>query len=173
MRLSDTRAQLWIVAAGYAGVFAAAAFLIFARHMAELADPAGAGGGMYAFGELLMYIFIGCLFMIPTAFLIWVVAKFEAVSTGYSKFLVGLGVSAPVCLGMFVLGQSYLAESVNSFCIYRLVASPFVLAGIGFSRVVAKFDRAKKLASYALLIETLTVVAGVVPVLAQWKYGKR
>ncbi len=172
MRLSDTRVQLWIIGIAYAAVFAVAALLILVRHLAELRDPAGAAGGMYAFGELLMYFFLACMFMIPTVFLIWVMAKFEAASTGYAKFLVGLGVSAPVCLGILVFGQSYFAESVNFFCMYRLLASPFVLAGIGFSRLTARFDRAKKLSSYAFLIEALTVVVGIALMLAEWKHGK-
>ena len=157
---------------GYAAVFAAAALLILARHLAEMNDPVGAAGGMYAFGELLMYFFLACLFMIPTVFLIWVMAKFEAVSTGYAKFLVGLGVSAPVCLGVLVFGQNYLANGVNFFCMYRLLASPFVLAGVGFSRFTARFDRAKRLSSCAFLIEALTVAAGVALMLAEWKHGK-
>jgi hypothetical protein len=40
--------------------------------------------------------------------------------------------------------------------------SPFILVGIGISRLVARFDRAKKLASYALLIEGLTLGIAVV-----------
>jgi hypothetical protein len=172
MKLSDIRSQVWLIGAGYAAVFAIAAILIFVRHMAELNDPAGASGGMYAFGELLMYIFIACLFMIPTALLIWFVAGMEAVYTGYSKFLLGLGVSAPVCLGILFFGRSNLAESLNNFCFVRLMASPFVLAGIGFSWLVSKFDRARKLVSYAFLIEALTMAAGVALIIAQWKHGQ-
>lgn len=172
MKISDTRVQLWIVGAGYAAVFVIAAVLILARHLAELNDPAGASGGMYAFGELLMYIFLACLFMVPTALLIWVAARFEAIYTGYSKFLLGLGISAPVCLGIFMFGQSYLAESFNFFCFSRLLASPFFLAGIGFSRLVAKFERAKRFVSYAFLIEALTLAAGVALIVAEWKHGK-
>jgi hypothetical protein len=34
--------------------------------------------------------------------------------------------------------------------------APFIFVGIGVSRLLARFDRAKKLAFYALLIEGLT-----------------
>ncbi len=61
---------------------------------------------MWAGGDLLLYIFIACLFMVPTAFLIWVTAKFEAFYTAYSKFLLGLSLSAPVCLSVFFLGEN-------------------------------------------------------------------
>jgi len=39
--------------------------------------------------------------------------------------------------------------------------SPFILVGIGVSRLVARFDRAKRLLSYALLIEGLTLAIAV------------
>jgi formate-dependent nitrite reductase membrane component NrfD len=38
---------------------------------------------------------------------------------------------------------------------------PFILVGMGVSRLVARFDRAKRFASYALLIEGLTLVIAV------------
>jgi hypothetical protein len=37
------------------------------------------------------------------------------------------------------------------------MGSPFILVGIVVSRLVARFDRAKKMVSYALLIEGLTL----------------
>jgi hypothetical protein len=79
--------------------------LLYRRHLVELADPAGASGGMAAVGDTLLYLFIGCLFLIPTALLIWIIAKFEALYTAYTRFLLGLSLSAPVCLGgLFVEG---------------------------------------------------------------------
>jgi len=41
---------------------------------------------------------------------------------------------------------------------WRLFGSPFVLVGMGGSRLLARFPRAKRLCSYALLIEGLTLV---------------
>jgi hypothetical protein len=116
---------------------------------------------MWAFGDALLLIFIACLFMIPTVFLIWVIARFDSVYTAYSRFLLGLSLSAPVCLSVLLLGESQVAQSLGSLCLYRLLGSPFILVGIGISRLVARFDRAKRLASYALLIEGLTIGAAV------------
>jgi len=99
--------------------------------------------------------------MIPTAFLVWVATRSEAVYTTYSQLLLGLGLSAPVCLGLFVLGNSHVSDNLKGVCLGRLVASPFVLVGMGFSRLVARFDRAKKLTSYALLVEVLTLGVAV------------
>jgi hypothetical protein len=51
-----------------------------------------------------------------------------------------------------------------NLCLYRLMWLPFILVGMGISRLVARFDRAKRFASYALLIEglTLAIAAGLV-----------
>jgi hypothetical protein len=153
------RAQWWFVGLGYAAVFLVAAVLLLGRYLQEVTHPADvvAYGGMYAFGDLLLGIFIACLFMIPTAFLVWVMAKYESAYTMYSQFLLGLSLSAPGCLSLFVFGKNHLAEGLLSLCLYRFLASPFILAGIGVSRFVARFDRAKRLTSYALLIEGLTL----------------
>jgi hypothetical protein len=155
------RAQWWLVGLGYAAVFAVGATLLFVRHLQELKYPAEASGGMWAAGDALLQIFIACLFMIPTVFLIWVIARFEAVYAVYSQFLLGLSLSAPVCLSVFLLRESQVAQSLGFLCLYRLLGSPFILVGIGISRLVARFDRAKRLVSYALLIEGLTIVAAL------------
>jgi len=155
------RAQLWLVALGYAAVFAVGAILLYGRHLQELKYPAEASGGMWAAGDALLWVFIVCLFMIPTVFLIWVIARFESVYAAYSQFLSGLSLSAPVCLSVFLLGESQVAQSLGFLCFYRLLGSPFILVGIGISRLAARFDRAKRLVSYALLVEGLTIVAAL------------
>ncbi|HKO05505.1 MAG TPA: hypothetical protein VJW51_12185 [Candidatus Acidoferrales bacterium] len=155
------RAQLWFIALGYAAVFVVAATLLYERHLQELKYPAEATGGMWAAGDLFLQIFIGCLFMIPTAFLIWVTARFEVFYTGFSKFLLGLSLSSPVSLYVFLLGEKNVGESLLTLALFRLVASPFILVGMGISRLAARFERAKRFASYALLIEVLTLGVGV------------
>jgi hypothetical protein len=116
---------------------------------------------MYAGGDALLEIFIVCLFMIPTVFLVWVIARFEDFYKAYSQLLLGLSVSAPVCLSMLSLGENYLAQSVSILCLYRLLWSPFILVVIGASRLTARFDRAKRLVSYALLTEGLTLAVAI------------
>jgi hypothetical protein len=153
------RTQLWLIGLGYAAVFFVAAVLILARYLLEHFHRAEvtAASGMYAAGDTMLAIFIVCLFMIPTAFLVWVMAKYESVYMTYSQLLVGLSLSAPVCLSLFVFDKNHVAESLLIVCLCRLVGSPFVLVGIIVSRLVARFDRAKKLTMYALLIEGLTL----------------
>jgi len=162
------RVQLGLVALGYAAVFVVAAALLFVRHLQELQYPAEASGGMWAAGDAFLYIFIACLFMVPTVFLIWITARFEAFYTAYSKFLLGFSLSAPVCLGVLYLGENRVGESIFTLCSYRLMWLPFILVGMGISRLVARFDRAKRFASYALLIEGLTLVIAVALLIHAW-----
>jgi hypothetical protein len=154
------RAQLWLIVLGYAAAVVISAGLLLGRYWMERNNP-DAAGGMYAFGDLILYIFVVCLFMIPTFFLVWVIARFEGFYTTYSQLLVGISLSAPVCLSLFYFGKNHVAESLRLVCLGRLMLAPFILVGIGVSRLVARFDRAKKLAAYALLIEGLTMGVAV------------
>ena len=160
--------QLGAVAVGYVAVLVVAAALLYMRHVQELQYPAEASGGMWAAGDALLYVFIACLFMVPTVFLIWVTAKFEAFYTAYSKFLLGLSLSAPVCLSVFLLGENRVGERLINLSLYRLMWLPFILVGMGISRLVARFDRAKKFASYALLVEGLTLAIAVALLIHAW-----
>jgi hypothetical protein len=153
--------QLGLVALGYAAVLAVAAALLFVRHLQELQYPAEASGGMWAAGDAFLAIFIAGLFMVPTVFLIWITAKFEAFYSAYSRFLLGLSLSAPVCLVVFYVGENRVGESMFNLCLSRLMCMPFILVGMGFSRLVARFDRAKRFASFALLIEGLTFAIAI------------
>jgi hypothetical protein len=160
--------QLGLVALGYGAVLVIAATLLFGRHLQELQNPAEASGGMWAAGDAFLMIFIACLFMVPTVSLIWVTAKFEAFYTAYSKFLLGVSLSAPVCLGVLYFGENHVGQSLINLCLYRLMWLPFILVGMGISRLVARFDRAKRFASYALLIEGLTLAIAVALVIHSW-----
>ena len=161
--------QFGLVAIGYAAFLAVAAALLYMRHLVELQDPVAASGGMAAAGDTILYLFIGCLFLIPTALLVSTITKLEALYTAYSRFLFGLSLSAPVCLSVVLFGGdfggNYVAQSLSWLCLYRVLQSPIVLVGMGISRFAARFDRAKRLASYALLVEGLTVALAVAALL--------
>jgi hypothetical protein len=164
--------QLGLVAVGYATVLVIAATLLFVRHMQELQNPVEASGGMWAAGDAMLGVFIVGLFAIPSVFLVWIIARFESFYKTYSQLLLGLSLSAPVCLGILTLGKSYVAESVSILCLYRLFCSPPILLGIGVSRLAARFDRAKRLLSYALLIEGLTLAIAVALLIHSWGVPK-
>jgi hypothetical protein len=161
-----------LVVLAYAAVLVVAATLLYMRHLQELKYPAEASGGMWAGGDLFLYIFIACLFMVPTAFLILVTARFEAFYTAYSKFLLGLSLSAPVCLGVLFLGENHVGQTLFDLCLYRLMWVPFILMGMGISRLAARFDRAKRFVSYALLTEGLTLVIAVALFIHAWSGPK-
>jgi hypothetical protein len=155
------RVQLGFVLLVYAAVSVIAAAILYGRHLQELKYPAEASGGMWAAGDAMLYIFIACLFMIPTGFLIWFIAKFETLYKAYSQLLLALSLSAPICLSLISLGENHVAEGLANFCLERLFWSPFVLVAIGVSRLAARFDRAKRFVTYALLIEGMTLGVAV------------
>ena len=149
--------QFGLVAVGYAAVFVIAAAWLYVRHLQELQDPVAFSGGMAAAGDTMLNLIIGFLFLIPTAFLIRIIAKTEAAYTTFSKFLFGLSLSAPICMTVVLLGD-HAPQSLGWICGWRMLESPMVLVGMGISRFAARFDRAKRLISYALLVEGLTLL---------------
>ena len=155
------RTKFGVVAGGYAAVLVVAAALLAVHHLVGLQDPAAASGGMAAAGETMLVLFIGFLFLIPTAFLIWIMAEFEARYTTYSKILFGLSLTAPVCMSVVIFGENHVAPSISWFCFYRVMESPIFLVGMGMSRFAARFDRAKKFTSNAFLVEGLTLALAV------------
>jgi len=148
--------QLALIAVGYGVVFVIAAAWLYQRHLFEIQDPVAASGGMAAFGDTILYVFIGFLFLVPTVFLIRIIAKTERVYTAFAKLLFGLGLSAPVCMTVVLLGD-HMPARLSWICGWRMLESPIIFLGMGVSRWVARFDRAKKLTSYALLLEGLTL----------------
>jgi len=159
MEPSPSRLQLRLVGASYAMVAAVSALLIFQRYLVYVRNPqdVAASSGMYAGGDLLLEIFIGFLFLVPTAALVFVIRKSESCCTTYAKVLLGLSVTAPLSLGLLfipVLNQWYWGDAV----IFRLFAIPLVVAVLIFSRWLTRFEGARRLISYALLIEGLTFV---------------
>jgi len=71
------RGQLRVVAVGYAAVLLVAAALIYARYMQYVNHPADAisSSGMYAFGDLVLELFIAGLFLIPAFLVVLVIRK--------------------------------------------------------------------------------------------------
>jgi len=154
------RQQLGIVASGYAVVVLLAIVLVYKRHMQYVNDPTDvmSSSGMYAAGDIILELFIGGLFLIPTVLLVLVIRKSEMAYTRYSQALLGLSLTAPICAGLFLIpavnqGNSFLGW----LCMDRLFASPIVIVGLAFSRLSAHFGRAKRLTSYALLVESGTI----------------
>src|SRR5262245_9288175 len=103
----STKTQLTLVAIGYAAVLLFGAGSFYQRRQYELQHQAdvSAAGGMFAAGDAMLAIFVACLLMIPTFYLVWIGAKFERAFTIYARALVVVGLSAPLCLGLLFLGD--------------------------------------------------------------------
>jgi hypothetical protein len=159
MESSPSRLQVRLVAASYAFVAAVSALLIYERYLQYVRNPqdVAASSGMYAGGDLMLEIFICFLLLLPTVALVLVMRKSESWYTGYAKVLLGLSLTAPVSIGLLtipVLNQWYWGDA----CIFRLFAIPIVIVVLVFSWWSTRFARARRLISYALLIEGLTFV---------------
>jgi hypothetical protein len=157
------RTQLWLVGAAYALVLLVSAGLIVARYLQYVYYPDdSASGGMFAAGDLLLGIFINCLFLVPTVFLVLVTAKSEPVYSAYARFLLFLSLTAPASLALLSFPAVNQSKMILGFVLlYRLMAMPFVLIGLGISWWMARFSRPKRVISYALLVEFLTIVLAV------------
>jgi hypothetical protein len=163
MEPSFSRWQLRVVTASYAAVGVVSALLIVERYLLYVRNPqdAAAAGGMYAGGDLLLEIIICFLFLVPTAALVFVIRKSEPAFTTYAKVLLGLSLTAPLSVGLLLLpiiNQWWWGDA----CIFRLFAMPMAVAVLIFSWWLTRFSRARRLISYALLIEGLTFVVTIV-----------
>jgi hypothetical protein len=161
MALSRTRLRLLtLVAFGYAAVLAIAAVLIVARYFQYVNHPAdvAAYGGMYAGGDLMLEVFIGGMLLVVTFFLVLVIYTSEPAYTIYSKVLLALSLTAPLSVAVISIPWVNHSDSIVGWaCMFRLFASPLVIAGMGASRLFARFPRPKRLTVYALLIEAATL----------------
>lgn len=173
-----TLVQLRLVIVGYAAVLLLAAGLVFARHLQYVmyGNDVDASGGMWAFGDLMLELFIAGLFLIPTLLLGFFIRTSERAFIRYSQTLLGISVSAPVCIGAMLIpaigqsGSGFLG-SLGWFCLGRASASPVFVAGLVLSWFLARFQRAKRLIMYGVLIELGTCVLVLASVMLPWHRG--
>src|ERR1700722_4299031 len=148
MKSIPLRRQLHLVAASYAIVLVAAALLVYARHLLYVNHPqdVAAAGGMYAAGDWMLELFIGCMLLVPTFILVLVIRSSEALYTAYSRTLLGLSLTAPISLALLSIpAVSQGTMLLGWICMDRLFCSPIVIAGLTVSRLLARFGRAKRL----------------------------
>ena len=161
MKALSWRGPLGWVAAGYAAAVAVSIFLVVARYLQYVRHPEDANqySGMWAGGDMVLCVFIFCLLLVPTFFLVLVLRKSEAGYTGYAKVLLAVSLTAPASVGLFAIPALRNSNSLLGWvCMWRLFGSLFVLIGMVGSRLLARFPRAKRLCSYAALIEAGTLV---------------
>ena len=163
-KLHHYRKLRW-VAAAYGVVLAISVFLVVWRYLQYRwhAQDADLYGGMWAGGDMILGVFLFCLFLVPTFALVLVIRNSEPLYTRYAKVLLGLGLSAPLSLGLISIPQVNQGQSLLGWVFFwRILGSPFVFLGLAGSRLLARFPRAKRLCSYAVLIEGVTLLAMVV-----------
>ncbi|SPF37786.1 membrane hypothetical protein [Candidatus Sulfotelmatobacter kueseliae] len=134
------------------------------RHLLYVNHPqdAAAAGGMYAAGDWMLEIIIGCMVLVPTFVLVLVIRKYEPLYAVYSRILLGLSLTAPLCLAVLSIpAVSQGTMLLGWICLDRLLCSPVVIVGLLVSRLLARFDQAKRFTLYALLIEVLTLALAV------------
>ena len=167
MSQAASRTGLYLVAGGYAAVVLVAVALIVMRSVQYATHPADAAqyGGMWAGGDLMLEWFITGLLLAVTFFLVLVIRGDESAYTKYAKVLLGVSLTAPLSVGVIGIDAVSRGTGWLGFaCMFRLFASPMVVVGLAGSRVFARFPRAKRLISYSLMIEVLTLV-GIVGLL--------
>lgn len=160
MKALTLRAQLQLVATGYATVAVVSALLVAIRYTQYRLHPDDANqyGGMWAGGDMVLGIFIFFLFAVPTFFLALIARKSEPLATGYAKALVALSLTAPASIGLLAIPAIENSNSMLGWvCMWRVLGSPFILFGMVGSRLLARFPRAKRLSMYAATIEAVTL----------------
>ena len=108
---------------------------------------------MYAFGDWMLNIFIGCMLLVPTFLLAFVTRNREDLYLAYSKFLVGFSLTLPIPVGLLFIPVSQGTSILAKICLQRTSASPVVIVRLVLSRFLGRLRRVKRLTSYAFLIE--------------------
>lgn len=171
-----TRLQLGVVAAGYVIVLLVSAVLLFMRHLqyVSYATDVDASGGMWAFGDLLLELFIAGLFLVPTLLLAFFIRKSETAYTRYAQALFVVAFTAPISIAAFFVpainqSGSGLLGWLGWLCLGRVSTSPVFLGGVVISRLLARFKRAKRLIMYGLLVEVGTYALVLAAVMLPFK----
>jgi hypothetical protein len=158
------RWQIGAVVSSYAFVIAVSAVLIFVRYLqyAQHPEDVASAGGMYAAGDSMLAMFIVLMLWAATILLIAVIRSTESAYTRYAQSILGLSLTAPVCVGLLAIPRVAQSTSIFGFAfMFRLETSPVMIAGFVISRLAAKFATAKRLTSIAIGIEVLTLVAAI------------
>lgn len=165
------RVEFSVVAVGYVAVLLVSVALVYLRHLQyanHLSDVA-ASGGMWAFGDLMLELFVAGLFLIPTFLLAFFLRNSETAYTRYSQTLLGVALTAPICIGLLFIPAIGQGDSFLGWvCVGRISISPVLFLGLLVSRVLARFHRAKRLVMYGLLIEASTYILLLAAVLLPW-----
>lgn len=147
------RAQLAVIGFGYTAVLVYAVAAEYMRYVAAVKDPVSSSGGMWAFGDELLAWNLFLSFMVPTFFLLVLVRRDDGAYVKFSKVLFWFSLTAPLCLGVFVIAAMAHAQNLADPLLWRNWRGPFALMVIATSRFLARPPMAKRLLTRACLIE--------------------
>jgi len=154
------RLQIELIGAGYAAVTMYAVFAFFQRYLYTLREPVDSAGGMAAFGDEMLTLFVFALFLVPTFFLLRLMAQSEPVFSFYAKLLLAVSFTAPLSVALLLLFHRFML--IQNICVTRLWRSPCVVVVFAMSRILGRRSPKKKLITWALLIEAGTLIASAV-----------
>ena len=162
-----------LVSAGYGITTLIAAALIGWRYVQySFASEADKQSAMWGFGDWMLEVFVLGLFLIPTFFLLLVIAKSEPASILYSKILLAFSLTLPLSVGLMLIPAVAQNWTPGIVLMYRVLGAPVVLVGIVLSRIMIRYPRAKRLASYAVAVELGTLVLMMGSMFSSAKWGK-
>ncbi|MGI9104207.1 MAG: hypothetical protein ACR2IF_17335 [Terriglobales bacterium] len=153
LKLIPWQIQLPFIAVGYAAVLACGVLLEYQRDLAALRDPIYSSGGMWAWGDEMLAWSIFFFFLVPTFFLIRLMADFPQTFLSYSRVALWFSLTAPLALAIFCLGSWAGHHDFVDPLLERTWRTPFVFIVIIVTRMFARWDNARRLINRALLIE--------------------
>ena len=159
MKSISWRLQLELIGAAYAAIILFGLLTFFQRQLAQLRDPMDAQSAMWAFGDLILSVFLFLLCLVPTFFLLRLMAESDTVYSVYAKFVLAASLTAPLCMGLLALFHRSL--TVQNVCVTRLLWAPFVLLVMAMSRFFGRRNPGRRLITRALVIESGTMIVGV------------
>lgn len=162
MTAISKRLQVQLIAFGYASILLYGVYTWYVRDLAALRDPAYSSGGMWAFGDLLLNMFLFGLFLVPTFFLLRLLAGEERVFAVYSKIALAVTCSAPLCVAILTTMKWHpLPLWAQDVCMNRLWYSPAILVILVLSRILGRRHRLKRVLTCALSVELGTLVGSI------------
>jgi hypothetical protein len=164
MKFLPWRWQIGFVAASFATALGLSGMLVLQRYLLYVNHPedVAAAGGMYAAGDMMLEVFIGLLLLAPAILLALVIRHSEKLYNRYAQVAVGVSLTAPISFGLLSLpAVSQSSGMLGELLMFRMVITPLVLLALLLSRWLARFQPAKRLTMYAVVIEALTIVAAV------------
>ena len=167
MKSIGWRLQLGLIGVAYASVLFLGTCWFFLRNLQAMRDPLASSGGMWAFGDEILIIFLYLLCLVPTFFLLRLMRTNEAVYSNYAKIVLAVSLTAPLCLAALVFHVGEKITFLRDFYALRFFRSPMLFVVMVMSRLFARERLAKRLLNYALLPEALTMAAAIAIVFMQ------